>query len=100
MVVGTTLAEWISLSISNNRGSGTFIVPRFDFEDVNAALWTSALVFEIQLNKVVLPVPAKPMIPQRNGIVCFLHCKDRNSSDESPVPVHYIPHNCLKSFGN
>jgi hypothetical protein len=74
--VGTILAEWINLSISYNLGSGTFMVPRLDLEEVKAVLWISARVLEIQLNNVVFPLPAKPMIPHLSAIyVAFREAK-------------------------
>jgi len=44
------------------------MIPRFDFDPANEALCTSPLVFEMQLNKVVFPELASPIIPQRKGI--------------------------------
>jgi hypothetical protein len=58
------------------------MTPRFDFEPAKEDLCTSARVFEMQLNKVVFPELASPMIPQRKGIrVRFSSAKVRKSGD-------------------
>jgi hypothetical protein len=62
-----------------------FITPRFDFDPAKAALCTSARVFEIQLNRVVFPVLASPIIPQRKGMVCLFWCAKVRKSTKLEV---------------
>jgi len=44
------------------------MVPRFDLVAVKAALWISARFEEMQLKRLVLPEPERPMIPHFKGI--------------------------------
>jgi hypothetical protein len=68
-VAGTTLADFMSASILNNLSSGTSTLPIFDLVALNAKLLASALVFDMQLKMVVLPILVRPMIPQFNAIM-------------------------------
>jgi hypothetical protein len=51
------------------------MMPRFDLLPANPALCISALLLEIQLNNVVFPEPASPIIPHFSGIKAFLSAK-------------------------
>ena len=64
-VAGTMRLECEMLSMSFNRSSTTSHMPMLDFD----AKPISALVFDMQLNMVVLPVLDKPMIPQFSAIM-------------------------------
>ncbi len=55
--------DLMKLSIFNKRSSGTSIIPILDLFELKAKLLDSALVLEIQLKIVVLPVFVIPIMP-------------------------------------
>jgi hypothetical protein len=67
-VAGVTLGGFTSAASFSSLWSGTFTTPRFDLLELKAKLDDSALVFEMQLNRVVFPVLVMPIIPQFNAI--------------------------------
>jgi hypothetical protein len=67
-VAGITFADFIIEFILSNRLSGTPTVPILDLVALKAKFDDSALVFDMQLKIVVLPMLVNPIMPQFKAI--------------------------------
>ena len=68
MLVRTSLSELDTLASALMRASGTATMPTFGSIVQNGKFAASALAFDSELNKVLLPTFGRPTIPQEKPI--------------------------------